>query len=196
MGDDRVFRDVLLAILLVLFPIGAYHRVRSQATRERLDRRQEGVFMLATLRPAGLVFFVGLLAFLISPASMAWASLPLPEAVRWLGVAICVSAGVLTTWTFHRLGRNLTDTVVTRRDHTLVTHGPYRWIRHPFYASAALLALGISLIAASGFLLAAGAVVLTLLVLRTRKEEELLVARFGDGYREYMTRTGRFLPRL
>jgi protein-S-isoprenylcysteine O-methyltransferase Ste14 len=195
-SDDPIFRDVLLAILLVLFPVGVYHRLRSQATRERLDRRQEGVFILATLRPAGLVFFVGLLAFPIDPASMAWAALPLPASVRWLGVAICVAAGALTTWTFRRLGRNLTDTVVTRRDHTLVTHGPYRWIRHPFYTSAALLALGVSLIAANWFLLVAGAVVLTLLVVRTRREEELLVTRFGDSYRDYMQRTGRFLPRL
>jgi len=30
------------------------------------------------------------------------------------------------------LGKNLTDTVVTRKEHTLVTSGPYRWVRHPF----------------------------------------------------------------
>jgi protein-S-isoprenylcysteine O-methyltransferase Ste14 len=29
----------------------------------------------------------------------------------------------------------------------------------------------------------------------TRREEDRLVARFGDHYREYMTRAGRFLPR-
>jgi protein-S-isoprenylcysteine O-methyltransferase Ste14 len=31
---------------------------------------------------------------------------------------------------------------------------------------------------------------------RTRQEEAMLIARFGDQYREYMKRTGRFLPRL
>jgi protein-S-isoprenylcysteine O-methyltransferase Ste14 len=29
----------------------------------------------------------------------------------------------------------LTDTLVTRREHTLITHGPYRWVRHPFYVN-------------------------------------------------------------
>jgi len=38
--------------------------------------------------------------------------------------------------------------------------------------------------------------VFLLLVIRTRIEEEKLVARFGQGYRDYMDRTGRFLPRL
>ena len=30
---------------------------------------------------------------------------------------------------------------------------------------------------------------------RTRIEEEFLIARFGDQYRAYMTRVGRFFPR-
>jgi protein-S-isoprenylcysteine O-methyltransferase Ste14 len=37
---------------------------------------------------------------------------------------------------------------------------------------------------------------MALLVIRTRREEEQLVARFGDSYRDYMNRTGRFLPRV
>lgn len=195
MTTDETFRFVLLATILVVLPIGLYHRIRSQATREPLDRRQEGVFILATLRPAGLAFFAGLAAYLVNPASMAWASMPLPVAVRWLGVAIGATAAILLTWTFRRLGKNITDTVVTRRDHTLVLHGPYRWVRHPFYGSVTLFLLALSLIAANGFLLLTGAVVVTLLVVRTRREEDHLIRRFGDAYREYMNRTGRFLPR-
>ena len=195
MSDDHTFRFVLLGILLMVLPIGMYHRIRSQATREPLDRRQEGLFILATLRPAGLGFFVGLVAYLISPSSMAWASMPLPAVVRRAGVGVCAMGAILLTWTFRRLGKNLTDTVVTRRDHTLVTHGPYRWVRHPFYDSVTLFLLGLSLIAANWFLLLTGAVVVTLLVIRTRREEDHLMRRFGDSYREYMNRTGRFLPR-
>jgi len=194
-SDDQTFRYVLLGILLMVLPIGIYHRIRSQATREPLDRRQEGVFILATLRPAAFVFFVGFVAYLISPASMAWASVRLPTALRWTGVGICAMGVVLQVWTFRRLGKNLTDTVVTRRDHTLVTHGPYRWVRHPFYVAGGLFLFGLSLTASNWFLLVSGAIVMTLIVIRTRREEDRLVARFGDDYRAYMNRTGRFLPR-
>jgi protein-S-isoprenylcysteine O-methyltransferase Ste14 len=86
--------------------------------------------------------------------------------------------------------------VVTRQQHTLVVDGPYRWIRHPFYDSGALLMLAISLIAANWFLFVIGIVVFCLLVIRTRTEEENLMARFGSSYRRYMERTGRFLPRI
>ena len=108
---------------------------------------------------------------------------------------LLVAAG-LFVWTFRSLGKNLTDTVVTRQQHTLVQHGPYRWIRHPLYSSAALLIAALSLIAANWFFFAVGAALLCVLIMRTRTEEENLVARFGDSYRQYMERTGRFVPRI
>ena len=196
MNDDQTFRAILSVVFLVVLPIGIYHRVKSQATREKLDRRQEGLLILATLRPLGAAFWLGLIAWMIDPRWMAWSGVPLPAWVRWIGVGLLATAGGLLVWTFRCLGTNLTDTVVTRRQHTLVVHGPYRWIRHPFYDSAALLMVAMSLIAANWFLFVAGVVVLYLLILRTRTEEDNLVARFGDSYRTYMKRTGRFLPRI
>ncbi len=196
MNHDQAFRAVLIAVFLVVLPIGIYYRLKSQATREKLDRRQEGLFILATLRPLGAVFWLGLIAWIVNPGSMAWSGVSLPVWLRWTGVGVIAIASTLLVWTFRCLGRNLTDTVVTRRQHTLVLHGPYRWIRHPFYDSAALLMVGISLIAANWFLFATGVVLFCLLIIRTRTEERNLVARFGGSYRTYMERTGRFLPRI
>ena len=196
MNGDTALRAVLIAAMLMLMPVGVYHRLKSQSTGEKLDRRQEGLFVLATLRPLGAAFWFGVFAWMINPAWMAWASVPIPFAWRWIGVGWLFAGCALLVWTFRSLGRNLTDTVVTRAHHTLVTHGPYRWIRHPLYSSAALLVVAICLITANWFLLAAGAGVLSVLVLRTRTEEHNLVARFGDSYQKYMSRTGRFVPRI
>jgi protein-S-isoprenylcysteine O-methyltransferase Ste14 len=196
MGEDGTFRMILLVGLVILVPIAAYHRVRSQLTGEKLDRSQEGLFILLTLRPLGFAMMAGLIAFIISPAAMAWSSVPLPTWMRWIGVALGVVAGVLLTWTLRTLGKNLTDTVVTKREHTLVTTGPYRWIRHPFYSSVALAVIANSLTAANWFIFISGGLVVMLLVIRSGREEENLIARFGDRYRNYMRRTGRFLPRM
>jgi protein-S-isoprenylcysteine O-methyltransferase Ste14 len=196
MEHDQTFRAILIAVFLVVLPIGIYHRVKSQATREKLDRRQEGLFILGTLRPLGAAFWLGLIAWMVDPDWLDWSSVSLPVWLRWVGVGLIVIGCGLLVWTFRSLGRNLTDTVVTRLEHTLVSHGPYRWIRHPLYVSAALLTVGISLIAANWFLIVTGVAVMCLLIVRTRIEEENLLARFGDSYRMYMERTGRFLPRI
>ena len=139
MNHDQTFRAVLMVVFLVVLPIGIYHRFKSQATREKLDRRQEGLFILATLRPLGAAFWLGLIAWMVDPRWMAWSSVSFPVWLRWTGVGVIAIACGLLVWTFRCLGRNLTDTVVTRQEHTLVLHGPYRWIRHPLYDSAALL---------------------------------------------------------
>jgi protein-S-isoprenylcysteine O-methyltransferase Ste14 len=195
MSHDQTFRVVLIVVFLLVLPIGIYHRLKSQATREKLDRWQEGVFILATLRPLGMAFWLGLIAWMVDPGWMAWSSVSLPAWLRWTGVGMIAMACGLLVWTFRCLGKNLTDTVVTRQKHTLVIHGPYRWVRHPFYDSAALLMVAVSLIAANWFLLLTGGLAFVLLVVRTRTEEEKLLARFGEPYRAYMKRTGRFLPR-
>jgi protein-S-isoprenylcysteine O-methyltransferase Ste14 len=194
MNPDETFALALTIGWLILFPIMAFHRVRSQMTGEKLDRRQEGALSLLILRPAGIAHMVGVLTFMMNPARMVWSAMPLPIWLRWTGVAIGIPAGCLLMWTLLNLGKNLTDTVVTRKVHTLVTKGPYRWVRHPFYDAVGLSVLANSLAAANWFLLVTAALLMTMIVLRTRKEEELLLARFGDPYRGYLARTGRFFP--
>jgi protein-S-isoprenylcysteine O-methyltransferase Ste14 len=194
--DDGAFRLALVIGMAVFMPVAIYWRVRSQAAGERLDRRQEGLFILFTLRPLAIVMMIGVIAFIVSPESMAWSSVPLPRWLRWLGVAIGVAAGLLLTWTLTHLRDNLTDTVVTRRKHSMVTTGPYAFVRHPFYASAALAIVANSLMTANWFVFVTGCLTFLLLVIRCRTEEENLVARFGDDYRAYARRTGRFVPRL
>jgi len=196
MSQGHDFRVVLVVFFAIFVPIGIYHRIRSQSTGEKLDRRQEGLFILATLRPVGIALWVGVIAYMVNPASMAWSSLPLATWLRWMGVVVLALACTLLVWTFRRLGKNLTDTVVTRQKHTLVIEGPYRWVRHPFYDCAALLSLAISLIAANWFFFVAGAVMHCLFFIRTRTEERNLLARFGGEYQAYRERTGRFLPRI
>jgi protein-S-isoprenylcysteine O-methyltransferase Ste14 len=195
MEHETVFRIVLAAAFLATVVITGYHRVRSWASKEKLDRREEGLFILLTLRPIGLLLWVGVFAYLINPLWMAWSSLPLPTWLRWSGVGVYAIGLGLLTWTLRELGTNLTDTVVTKRDHTLVTGGPYRWVRHPFYDVMALLLLAMALIAANWFILVGGAVVFLLLAIRSRTEEAHLLKRFGEPYQQYRESTGRFLPR-
>ena len=195
MSDELAYRLVMIAGMALFAPIALYYRIRAHRAGGALDRRQEGWFILLTLRPIAVVSMAGFVAYLIAPRWMAWAHVPLPPALRWCGAPIGLLAGALIVWTFHNLGLNLTDTVVTREGATLVTRGPYRWVRHPFYVAFALAVIANSLLTANAFVAASATAAFLLIVLRTRREEEHLVRRFGDDYRDYMRRTGRFLPK-
>lgn len=195
MPNDQPFRIALLVGISLAVPVMAYFRIRSQLTGERLDRRQEGWFILISLRLVAAIGAAVMFSFLVDPSLARWSSLPLPEWLRWSGVAMGAIAAVWVIWTFSHLGKNLTDTVVTRREHTLITSGPYRWIRHPFYLGIAGTVVSASLATTNWLVAITGLTVLGLLVARTDREEAKLVERFGDDYRTYMARTGRFWPR-
>lgn len=196
MNLDTTFRPYVVAGFVLIILIALPFRIKSQASGEKLDRRQEGLAMAIGLRLAGAVLWGAAIVYMVNPAAMAWSSLPLPIWLRWTGVALFAITAALLIWTLRSLGPNLTDTVVTRQAHTLVTRGPYALVRHPFYDCMALFTLSIALTASNWFLIAAGILVFALLAIRSRTEEEKLLERFGEPYRAYQSRTGRFLPRF
>jgi protein-S-isoprenylcysteine O-methyltransferase Ste14 len=111
--------------------------------------------------------------------------------VLWmLGVA-----GLL--WASWLMGRHVAIDGLAE-DHELVTHGPYRYLRHPIYASFAAIAIGTALVFRSYVLLGVSAMLIVTGRWWANAEETVLASTegFGDDYRAYAARTGRFFPRL
>jgi protein-S-isoprenylcysteine O-methyltransferase Ste14 len=79
---------------------------------------------------------------------------------------------------------------------TLVTRGAYGLIRHPLYGSLLLFSGGAFLKAPSAVGVLLLLITMTALVLTARVEERENLARFGDEYAAYMTRTRMFIPFL
>jgi protein-S-isoprenylcysteine O-methyltransferase Ste14 len=78
--------------------------------------------------------------------------------------------------------------------HELATGGPYAIVRHPIYAGMNLLALGTAVWLPTILTWLAVALMILGSDLRGRAEEGVLSAAFGEQYREYCSRTKRFLP--
>jgi protein-S-isoprenylcysteine O-methyltransferase Ste14 len=188
-------RVALIALSLTFVAMGGYYRIRSQRSGERLDRSKEGWPILIGIRLLGLLTVGSTMAWLWRPALFEWASLPMPTVARWVGVASFACATAWLMWMFHTLGRNLTDTVVTRRDAYFVDHGPYRFVRNPMYTNILVVGMSLGLALGTWLLPLAASLMFTLLAVRTRTEERYLIERFGDQYRNYMKRVGRFLPK-
>ena len=195
MTSETQFRIALLVVLLLTMAVTVYHRVQAASSGEKISHKDEGYVFTVVLRLAGVCLWVSTFAYLMFPASVRWAAVPLYPSVRWFGAIIGIGCSSLMYWTLSSLGKNLTDTVVTRAAATLVTYGPYRWVRHPFYVTAALLMASVTLLTANWLIGLCSLLVLGLLAIRTPKEEQMLIARFGQEYLDYMVRTGRFWPR-
>lgn len=73
--------------------------------------------------------------------------------------------------------------------------GLYRYIRHPQYLALGLWGLGMAVLWPRFLVLAALALMFVLYYILAVDEERRMLGRFGSDYRDYMNRTGMFLPR-
>lgn len=123
--------------------------------------------------------------------------LPFPAGIRWLGAGLIFAGDLLFIWSHKALGSNWSPILEIRKGHTLVTDGPYRFIRHPMYAAIFLIGIGVSLLSAN-WIVALSYMMPTasLYLVRVSDEEEMMIGQFGDEYRQFMTRTGRLIPKL
>lgn len=196
MVNETLIRIALGACLLAALSVSGYYRRRAAATGgDRIDIAAEEGRRIMLLRSLfALAGWGGMLLYLINPAWMAWAQVDLPAAIRWAGVALTAAVTPLFFWIFSSLGNNVTRTVAIRAGHTLVRHGPYRYIRHPLYAIGFVAFLGFGIAAANLLIILALVGVFLVLDRRSDLEEARLIERFGQEYIDYMKVTGRYLP--
>lgn len=194
MNIESIFR-LLTLLLLVGFVAhrGYYTRKYSQAND---DGREEA----GGSKAGGLLFILALVAtvaYLVNPQWMSWAALSLPSWLRWAGVGLALSGFTLLQWAQNTLGANWSDEPQMLEDQVMVTGGPYHWVRHPIY-SAFLLILGSTLLITDNWFIGLTWIGSTSIevISRVRFEEQLMLDRFGEQYRDYMRETGGLFPRL
>jgi protein-S-isoprenylcysteine O-methyltransferase Ste14 len=120
-----------------------------------------------------------------------------PIAMQFTGLLFYGIGFLLMCISHYYLGKHFSGIAEIKKDHTLVTSGVYKYVRHPMYTAFYILVLGI-------FLVSANLLVGVLSVLlwhfqykyRVVKEEAYLLEKFGEQYKKHMIVTGRLFPRL
>ncbi len=196
MSDPETFgRLALGAVIVGAVVIGLPHRLRADRTGGAVSPRVDPAWFWILMAIMGTPLGLSCIAFLSHPPWVDFAQFDLSIGWRRLGTAIGLAGLALFAWMFRHLGLNVTSTSMPRRNGTLVTTGPYRWVRHPMYAAVLILVIATVLLTANLVVALGGVGMFALLVARSRLEESRLVEKFGDDYRAYQRRTGRFVPR-
>jgi protein-S-isoprenylcysteine O-methyltransferase Ste14 len=194
---ETLFR-IILPVLIIAFAVhrGYYVRNHSQPEAVTLKKRQEGIASKVS-GVLGVIGFISVIAFVINPSWLAFASLSFPVWLRWVGIVLALAGFALLQWAQVTLGNSWSDTPRMMKEQTLITSGPYQFIRHPIY-TAFVLILGSALLISANWLIGLAWLGMTVLEVASRVgfEESLMLEYFGDQYREYMKKTGRLLPRL
>jgi protein-S-isoprenylcysteine O-methyltransferase Ste14 len=112
-----------------------------------------------------------------------------PHAVRMTILVLMVLSALILLSTGHP--------VISRKERPdyVVDTGPFRYVRHPLYLAALLGYAGTVISSMSLFSFALLIPIFVFYNYIASYEEKLLEARFGETYREYERRTGKWLPR-
>ena len=193
--EDLLFRLLFIAVYAVFFVVRIGYRVES-ARREPEERRQLHSVASKILIVAILGDIASIVLYMLVPQWISWSKVAMPSWLRWLGVIGALCSTLLVAWTHRTLGRQYSAELAIQKEHSLVTTGPYARTRHPMYTGLNMFSFSMALTTSNLLVILFSILVIVPFPWIAREEEELLIETFGEEYREYMRRTGRFFPQL
>lgn len=196
MNSELTFRLSLAVIGGIIYAIRFYYFGTAGSNRKsvlfsRLDRGR-----MLLISGVGLMAMVVPITYILMPYWLQWAALSMAAIWRWMGVGLLLLSALLLFRVHRALGKNYDTPGFIKKNQTLITSGPYRWVRHPMYVAFLLSGLATFLISSNWFVGLIFLIYCSTAIAMVGVEERTLLEKFGDEYLAYMKRTGRFWPRL
>jgi protein-S-isoprenylcysteine O-methyltransferase Ste14 len=202
MTQETMFRIAFAFLLVALFAMrfNFMYKVRRSGGRLMPDQeavQREGGRGVLAFRVAFfllLIVFLGMYIF-----GMPWVdffAFHLPAWLRWTGIGLGLVTVIFWTWTQVTLDTQWSAQLQLRKEHQLITTGPYAHMRHPLYTGLIGWAVALTLLTANWIFVAICIISAGGLIWRIPREEKMMIEAFGDEYRTYMQHTGRYFPRF
>lgn len=177
-------------LVVLLFPITELALGLSRRSRPGSTRRDEGsMAVLWVVISASVV--AAFVARSVGSMRIAGPSVAIAAA----GLVLLIGGQVLRWASIVTLGSYFTVDVALQEGQTVITTGPYRWIRHPSYTGLLVAFLGLGIVLGNWLSVIVLIVpILLALSYRIRIEERVLRLALGEEYVAYCRRTARLMP--
>jgi protein-S-isoprenylcysteine O-methyltransferase Ste14 len=193
---DRIAEasNTLIALLWVIWIVvwtGAAFFVK------RTQRREPFASMLYERVPVVVGFFMLLLPHWLprrAPPALTQRFMGEGSGLALAALALVLGGLFVAYWARLHLGRNWSGVVMVKEGHTLITSGPYRWVRHPIYAGMTVALVGTALASGAPYGFLGLVLILFGFLVRVRLEEALMRETFPADYAEYTRHTARLIP--
>ena len=200
MADELSFRVLFIALYVVFIIPRIYYRFvkpRQEGEAAEVEERASLGMIQAFLTFVILAFLVSSIIYLLGLPWIDWFQIiEYPIWLRLTGTILALLMTPLLTWIHRELDRQYSAVLEIKKDHQLITTGPYEKVRHPMYTVLSLFSLGMSLVTANLLVILFAILLMAGFPFWVRIEEKKMIETFGDEYIQYMNRTGRFFPPL
>lgn len=127
--EQQFFHVSFIILFAVLMAIRAYYHRQAIKYGGKVEFKEKRLIRAVIAVP--FVYF--LVRYMVDPGFLALADFYIPIWLQWLGFVLGVLSILLTIWIHVNLGINFSSVLHVREKHTLITSGPYKWVRHPMY---------------------------------------------------------------
>jgi protein-S-isoprenylcysteine O-methyltransferase Ste14 len=201
MDSETIFRITFWMLLGGLWLMRMYFsrgidRAAGQSTLDRKAIESEGRGLFIGRTVAVLFLAILLVLYVLDSPWLKALSIPLPAWLRWAGFGLGLASLGFWTWTQATLAEQYSPLLQLGEQHRLVTSGPYARMRHPMYAAMSGMGTAFALVTANWCFALSAVALIAGFVIRAPREEQMLLAAFGDTYQDYQAKTGRFLPKF
>ena len=116
------------------------------------------------------------------------------NAIRLIGLPVYLIFSWIQVWSFKSLGDNYSQDIIIKKDHQLVTTGPFRYIRHPQYFAQILINIGGTAATVSYVLGILTLVEIPIYIMRALLEDRMLAKHFAEQFSAYKKKSGFMIP--
>ena len=185
-----------VCFLIFLFERGYFQSkaMRSSGELAKYKTKKSSMLLLVIIFIIAQIWVLGSFIFIINPIFLDWSAFHFPLWIRWMGAILTVLGICVEFSTQLYLGKNYSTLLHIREEQSLISTGPYRYVRHPMYTALITIGIGISLLSANWYFGLPFIATIVVIMVRIKKEEEAMIAKFKEEYIQYMKQTKRFIP--
>ena len=114
--------------------------------------------------------------------------------IRYIGLVIYLVFSWIQVWSFKTLGDNYSQDIMIKKNHELITKGPFKLIRHPQYLCQILLDIGATAATLSYIVGVFALIEIPIYIMRASMEDKLLAKHFAEKFSEYKKKSGFMIP--
>ena len=114
--------------------------------------------------------------------------------IRYIGLVVYLVFSWIQVWSFKTLGDNYSQDIMIKKNHELITKGPFKLIRHPQYICQLLVDIGATAATLSYIVGGFALIEIPIYIMRASMEDKLLAKHFAEKFSEYKKKSGFMIP--
>jgi len=116
------------------------------------------------------------------------------DVIRYIGLAVYLVFSWVQVWSFKTLGDNYSQEIMIKKNHELITKGPFKIIRHPQYLCQILLNIGATAATFSYIVGIFTLIEIPIYIMRASLEDKMLAKYFSEKFSDYKKKSGFMIP--